>query len=122
MLGSVSDFCEKMANARRWRSGEDGAVNSNTAGPVKATLRWNKNEREVRASGSHLIYLIPCGIMGWSTAYPSCLYLGPFLFRPEIYGTRCYHRCYKAEEDSYWITHSVTEMDPCIAEANPCET
>ena len=30
-------------------------------------------------------YEIPCGMIGPSITYPGCLYLGPFLFKPEIY-------------------------------------
>lgn len=43
------------------RSGDEGAVNWKTAGPLSATE-------------------IPWGINGVSTSYPFCLYFGPFLF------------------------------------------
>lgn len=38
MEGSEGTVSRKMASASRWRSGDDGAVNSKTAGAVKATL------------------------------------------------------------------------------------
>ena len=38
MEGSEGTVSRKTASASRWRSVEDGAVNSKTAGAVKATL------------------------------------------------------------------------------------
>jgi hypothetical protein len=52
-------------NASRCRSTEDGAVNSNTAGAVNATLKKNTFQQlmSIRVSKT---YEIPCGIIGAS--------------------------------------------------------
>ena len=52
MVGSEGTVSWKMASASRWRSGDDGAVNSKTAGAVKATLS-NRNPEWATSLGDY---------------------------------------------------------------------
>ena len=54
MEGSEDTVSWKTASASRWRSAEDGAVNSKTAGAVKATLSRKNAEWETPLRGSAL--------------------------------------------------------------------
>ena len=123
MEGSEGTVSWKTARASRWRSAEDGAVNSKTAGAVKATLCRKKGKWATSPGGTGQCYLRdsmrndrPINNVPWV-----------FVLRPLLVQARDL----EGESKRFWnphgrrryyrVTNAVTQMNPGIPKSNTGE-